>query len=155
MQQWGGNKLLNRPLFPLAEHCKSQDSEVCVAGFVLPSVSAIIRSVQKLPVNWGCGHIRFMPLSELWSVATTQYGLLFAWTNCQQLVWLLKNNENQPHFRRGDRLCLNLATYIPPQLGLLKILHRGEGPILTKKKCPFCLRSCWILSAPAGTNSLR
>lgn len=127
-------------------------SEVWVTAFILPFVSAIISSVQKLPVDWGCRHIWFMLLSEFWSVATTQYHLLFTWANCQQLVWLLKNNENQPHFRKGDRLLLYLATHIPLQLELLKALSGGKGPILIER-CSFCLGSCWVLSASAGTNS--
>lgn len=44
------------------------------------------------------------------------------------------------------------GNHIPLLLGLLKTPRGGKGPILMEK-CPFCLRSCWILLAYAGSDA--
>lgn len=126
---------------------------MCVwqTSFAPSSQLLLERSRNRQPTG-GCGHLLFLLLLEVWSVATTQCGLLFTGANCQQLVWLLKSNENQPHFWSRDSVCLYSANHIPLLLGLLQTLLRGERPLL-KEKCPFCLRSCCVLSASAGSNT--
>ena len=117
-----------------------------------PSSQLLLERSRNRQSTGGCGHLLLLLLLEVWSVATTQCGLLFTGANCQQLVWLLKSNENKPHFWRGDRVCPYSANHIPLLLGLLLTLLRVEGPLLAEK-CPFCLRSCCVLSASAGSNA--
>lgn len=74
--------------FPLVEHCKSQSWLVrCVwqASF-FPLCQLLLERSRNCQETGALGTFWFMLLSEFWSVATTQDGLLFTWANCQQLV---------------------------------------------------------------------
>lgn len=103
--------------------------EVCVTHGILPFVPAIIREVQKRPGSWGCGH---RSVDAALRVLKCRNHSIWRALHLSKLptacLWLLKNNENPPHFRRGARLWLYLATRIPVQLRLLKTLGGGEGP---------------------------
>lgn len=128
-QRAGRNELLKRPPFPLVQHCKSQAWPGRCVWHTAFFPSSIIREIQKLPVSWGCGHRSVVAaLRVLKCHNHSIWRALHLSKLPTACLRLLKDNENPPHFRRGARLCLYLATRIPVQLQLLKTLRGGEGP---------------------------